>query len=144
MNAVILGRKIKEARLAKKMTQSELAGTFVTRNMISQIESGAASPSIKTLEYIAQILEMSVAELTANSETDPMQCILLAKAAYKANNYNEVISLLGEPKECDMFYDESCALLARAYRAIALSSNNSEYEMNVSKHYASLGIYAEK
>ena len=30
MNSEELGKRIKEARLAKKMTQSELVGTFIT------------------------------------------------------------------------------------------------------------------
>ena len=47
-----LGKRIKEARLAKKMTQSEVVGDFITRNMLSQIESGAATPSLKSLEYL--------------------------------------------------------------------------------------------
>ena len=42
MNSEELGKRIKEARLAKKMTQSELVGTFITRNMLSRIESGNA------------------------------------------------------------------------------------------------------
>lgn len=50
MNSEELGKRIKEARLAKKMTQSELVGTFITRNMLSRIESGNACPSVKTLE----------------------------------------------------------------------------------------------
>ena len=50
MNAAELGRRIKEARIAKKMTQSQVVGTFITRNMLSQIENGNALPSITTLE----------------------------------------------------------------------------------------------
>ena len=42
MNSEELGKRIKEARLAKKMTQSELVGTFIKRNMLSRIESGNA------------------------------------------------------------------------------------------------------
>ena len=56
MNSGELGKRIKEARLAKKMTQSELVGTFITRNMLSRIESGNACPSVKTLEYLARRL----------------------------------------------------------------------------------------
>lgn len=52
MNSAELGRRIKEARIAKKMTQAELVGDFITRNMLSRIESGNATPSVKTLEYI--------------------------------------------------------------------------------------------
>ena len=46
MNSEELGKRIKEARLAKKMTQSELVGTFITRNMLSRIESGNAQQLI--------------------------------------------------------------------------------------------------
>ena len=53
-----LGKRIKEARLAKKMTQSEVVGDFITRNMLSQIESGSATPSVKTLEYLCKVLEL--------------------------------------------------------------------------------------
>ena len=53
-----LGKRIKEARLAKKMTQSEVVGNFITRNMLSQIESGSATPSVKTLEYLCKVLEI--------------------------------------------------------------------------------------
>ena len=40
MDSITLGRRIKEARLAKKMTQNEVVGNFITRNILSQIESG--------------------------------------------------------------------------------------------------------
>jgi len=55
-----LGKKLKEARLSKKLTQSDVVGTFITRNMLSQIESGAASPSLRTLEYLANTLEIPI------------------------------------------------------------------------------------
>lgn len=57
MQTGTLGQKVKEVRLAKKMTQKELAGDYITRNMLSQIENDSATPSIKTMEYIASVLE---------------------------------------------------------------------------------------
>lgn len=69
MNPEILGQRIKEARLAKKMTQSEVVGSFITRNMLSQIESGTATPSMKTLSYLAQVLDIPLSALLAG--TDP-------------------------------------------------------------------------
>lgn len=48
-----LGEKVKEARLSMRLTQSELVGDFITRNMLSKIENDAASPSLKTLEFLA-------------------------------------------------------------------------------------------
>lgn len=61
MKKNILGERVKEVRLQKKMTQKEVSGDFITRNMLSQIENGLASPSIKTIEYLAKKLERPVA-----------------------------------------------------------------------------------
>ena len=58
MNAAELGRRIKEARISKKMTQSQVVGNFITRNMLSQIENGNALPSVPTLEYLAEVLDI--------------------------------------------------------------------------------------
>lgn len=60
MKNITLGQRIKEARLERKMTQSEVAGDFITRNMLSQIENDVANPSIKTIEYLAKQLNKSV------------------------------------------------------------------------------------
>ena len=56
MDNAELGRRLKAARLAKKMTQSDVVGDFITTNMLSQIESSSATPSMKTLEYLAGVL----------------------------------------------------------------------------------------
>lgn len=57
MDNLTLGERIKEARLEKQLTQKEVSGDFITRNMLSQIENGLAKPSIKTIEYIAKKLD---------------------------------------------------------------------------------------
>ncbi|MCL1823576.1 MAG: helix-turn-helix transcriptional regulator [Oscillospiraceae bacterium] len=70
MNGLLLGKRLKEARLSKKMTQSDVVGGYITRNMLSQIESGAAFPSIRTLEYLSGVLEVPMAELMSGIETE--------------------------------------------------------------------------
>ncbi len=55
-----VGEKIKKLRTEKAMTQSELAGNFITRNMLSLIESGAAQPSLPTIKYLAERLNVPV------------------------------------------------------------------------------------
>ena len=52
------GEKIKKLRTEKSMTQSELAGNFITRNMLSLIESGTAQPSLPTIIYLAERLNV--------------------------------------------------------------------------------------
>ena len=51
-----LGQKIREVRLERKMTQREVVGDHITRNMLSKIENDSAVPSVRTLEYIASSL----------------------------------------------------------------------------------------
>lgn len=40
-----LGQKLRQTRLSKGLSQSQVAGDCVTRNMLSQIENDQASPS---------------------------------------------------------------------------------------------------
>ena len=53
-----IGSKIKEIRKQKGITQAQLCGDVITRNMLSQIESGKASPSLSTLLQIAKNLNV--------------------------------------------------------------------------------------
>ena len=46
-----IGKKIKKLRNEKLITQSELVGNEITRNMLSRIENGAALPSLGTVVY---------------------------------------------------------------------------------------------
>lgn len=62
-----IGEKIKLLRTSKLMTQSELAGSEITRNMLSRIENGAAQPSLDTLRYIAARLNVSAGYLLAEA-----------------------------------------------------------------------------
>lgn len=65
-----LGEKIKKLRTDKLMTQSELVGGEITRNMLSRIENGAANPSIDTICYIAKRLNVSAAYLMADENDE--------------------------------------------------------------------------
>ncbi len=67
-----IGEKIKSLRLAKRMTQSELAGDQITRNMLSLIENGSALPSLPTIIYISERLDVPVGMLLAREEEDLM------------------------------------------------------------------------
>ncbi len=66
-----LGTKIKEARIAKQLTQSELVGDFITRNMLSKIENDAAAPSLKTLEYLSARLDVPLSYFMSSMVAEP-------------------------------------------------------------------------
>lgn len=114
MNASDLGKKIKEARLAKKMTQSQVVGNFITRNMLSQIESGSAMPSVKTLTYLASVLDLPL-DLLIGSENDAQDAFTLLqslKQNFRNAQYEAVIHACNHI--CPEIEDEMYALGARA------------------------------
>ena len=49
-----LGKRIKEARLDAGLSQRQLCGERLTRNMLSLIENGSARQSMDTLQYLAK------------------------------------------------------------------------------------------
>ena len=68
-----LGEKIKSARKAKRITQRELAKDKLTRNMISRIESGTATPSLDTIKYVANELKLPVKFIGVGEGIDDLQ-----------------------------------------------------------------------
>ena len=58
-----LGERIRKLRKQKKMTLEALAGTQLTKGMLSLIENNKANPSMDSLSYIADRLNVDVAEL---------------------------------------------------------------------------------
>lgn len=142
MDAKLLGQRIKEARLAKKMTQNEVVGSFITRNMLSQIESGSAVPSMKTLTYLAEVLDippsalladLSEADAAASSDTDALPTLssaepvthpdalslYRAKEAYLSGTDSEAYDCLASISETSVLTDEANALLAKTALRIA-------------------------
>lgn len=55
-----LGARIKQARLEAGLSQRQLCGDTITRNMLSQIENGSARPSMDTLAFLAARLGKSI------------------------------------------------------------------------------------
>ena len=72
-----LGQLIKEARLEKGLSQRELCGTAITRNMLSLIENGSARPSMGTLKYLAEALGKPIGYFLDETVTSPNQALIL-------------------------------------------------------------------
>ena len=72
-----LGQRIKEARLEKGLSQRELCGTIITRNMLSLIENGSARPSMDTLRYLAKQLEKPISYFLNEAVPSPNQALIL-------------------------------------------------------------------
>ena len=91
-----LGQKIRELRVAKGLTQSDLGSGLVTPSMISQIESDKANPSYKVLEAIAEKLETPLEFFLSDIQTQLEQTSAhkVAKALLASNNYDRAMGLL--------------------------------------------------
>ena len=63
----MLGERIRKLRKQKKLTLEELAGSGLTKGMLSLIENNKANPSMESLAYIAQRLEVDVSQLDRKS-----------------------------------------------------------------------------
>ncbi|MGZ6365810.1 MAG: helix-turn-helix domain-containing protein, partial [Ktedonobacteraceae bacterium] len=58
-----VGAKLRAARLARKLTQSQLAQPDFSVSYVSAIERGQIQPSLRALEIFAQRLGVSSTEL---------------------------------------------------------------------------------
>lgn len=153
MDNAELGKRLKTARLSKKMTQSEVAGTFITRNMLSLIESGSATPSMKTLEYLSEVLEIPMDRLLSDSweessELPDFQTLSNAKKLLADKHY---VQLLEKIQAEGIFTDELHAIRSIAHLEAAqhLSESGQAELVQKAVHHARLaaeeasqGIYA--
>lgn len=154
MTAAERGKRIKEARISKKMTQSEVVGDFITRNMLSQIENGCAAPSVKTLEYLASVLDIPVSELMPRNDEEPCseasgeaERLSQAKRLFDEKRYYDTAELLGEETDWNLFRDEFYAVSARC--CLRLAEETAEAETVKAVEYAKraarlsqMGFYA--
>jgi len=98
MKDMTLGQKIREIRLHLQMTQKELAGDFITRNMLSQIENDQATPSMKTMEYLAKQLGKSVGYFMDENHKDLSLSNIIVElmALNEEKNYVASVKLIEE------------------------------------------------
>ena len=95
-----IGEKIKYKRKELRLTQDDLAGPTLSTAMISLIERDLTNPSLKSLEYIASKIGVSVNFLLDQEEdestrsTDFEGVIDLVKGFIHANRHSEAKKLL--------------------------------------------------
>lgn len=108
-----LGEKLRQARLEAGLSQRQLCAEEITRNMLSQIEHGAARPSMKTLQYLASRLGKSVGyfldeEAAASPNQDLMES---ARRLYDSADYAAAALVLEGYQGPDPIFDREKSLL---------------------------------
>jgi len=108
-----LGLRLKQARQEAGLSQRQLCGDVITRNMLSQIENGSARPSMDTLRYLAQKLGKPVSFfLEENAVLSPNHAIMeQARQAYIVKDYAKALELLEAYQPPDAAFDAEFGLL---------------------------------
>lgn len=113
------GARVRQARLEAGLSQSALCGDALTRNMLSQIESGRASPSLQTLRFLAARLGKPVGYFFGEDAPSPNgACMSQARGAYARGDGAAVLRALAAYAAPDADFDAECALLQRAARLL--------------------------
>ena len=93
-----LGEKIRRARLEAGLSQRQLCGEEITRNMLSLIEHGSAKPSMKTLRYLSGQLGKPISYFLEEDARDT------SELAESAENLRRAEAALAEGK--DIYADQ--------------------------------------
>lgn len=96
MSSEETGKKIKELRRKKNMTQQELAEKCgFTNSLLSKIENGQTGSAVATLSKIAAVLGVSLAWLLQEDSNHPL--VIMKKEARQAVSAGEEKGYLYEP-----------------------------------------------
>ena len=119
--AMTIGEKIRKRRTELLLTQEAASSGIVTRNMLSLIENGGASPSLETLSKLAKRLELPVEYLI--SDGDDLFPFLKFKNAerirylFRASRYAECAELIstlgGSDDETEYLLTDCCFRLGK-------------------------------
>ena len=111
-----LGQLLKQARLDAGLSQRQLCGDRITRNMLSQIENGSAKPSMETLRYLAGQLGKPISFFLEESAASPSQtAVAEARAAWLQHDHTAALALLAPIAPDDPFGAEAWFLKALCY-----------------------------
>lgn len=108
-----LGEKLRQARLEAGLSQRQLCGGEITRNMLSLIENGTAKPSMKTLQYLAARLGKSVSFfLEEDGAVSPNHSVMVsARRLYDAGDYAAAALTLEAYQTPDAVFDREREIL---------------------------------
>ncbi|HXV32376.1 MAG TPA: tetratricopeptide repeat protein [Gaiellaceae bacterium] len=98
--ASTLGQRLRQARIACGLTQSELADSRFSKQYVSQLERDRLRPTGETLLWLAERLEIDPSYLETGVDGRQRErvesAVARAEAAVEAHDYAEAIELLAE------------------------------------------------
>lgn len=91
-----MGERIRLARIEAGLSQRQLAGDTMTRNMLSQLENGTANPSVATLRYLSEKLCKPISFFLGEDAPKIPEAEEMARAreAFAAGEYKRCLELV--------------------------------------------------
>ena len=118
-----IGDRVRQLRIARGMTQSDLGGARFTKAYVSQLERGRARPSAAALEWFAAQLQVSPLYLEAGVESSDHEraasAVVQAEAANESSRFTEALSLLAGVTEAVAPWSPDLELRALLAEAVA-------------------------
>lgn len=95
---ILLGNKIKQLRLDRNLTQSDVCNEILNRSILSKIENGKSYPSIPQLQHLAKIFNVPIVSFfdnnslntTINNPKD-LGCDFDIGQFFKENDYFRIV-----------------------------------------------------
>ena len=117
-----LGERLRQARIEAGLSQRQLCGDTITRNMLSQIENGSARPSMDTLRYLAAGLGKPIGYfLEDTAVTSPNQAVMAHARQAEPEGVLEALKRYQAPDavfDAERWLLESLACLMLARQAL--------------------------
>jgi tetratricopeptide (TPR) repeat protein len=117
-----LGDRVRQLRIAKGFTQTELAGDRFSKEYVSQIERGKTRPTDETTEWLAARLGVDKSFLetgVSSSERERVESVIArAEAALESNRYEEAVDEIAQLGKAV----EAAAVPALQFRALLAES----------------------
>ncbi len=131
-----LGFLLKQARQEAGLSQRQLCGEEITRNMLSQIENGTARPSMETLRYLAHRLGKPISFFLEEEAVSTNQNLMAQmRSAYAQGAFEQTLALLETYRAPDAVFDQEANLLrilATMDKAeMAISQGRARYASNL-------------
>ncbi|MCD5323184.1 MULTISPECIES: helix-turn-helix domain-containing protein [Pontibacillus] len=142
-----LGARIKTLRKKKKLTLQGLSGDYMTKGMLSLIENDKAKPSMQSLHYIADQLDVSVNELLEQvSVTEVRELLITIETLIKDGENEEIIEKMSPLKteQLPISYESAKVLEIYGKSLYAVGEQGWEVTLHQADHlYITLTLFKE-
>lgn len=103
-----LGQRLRQLRMEQGLSQRQLCGDVITRNMLSQIENGAARPSMDTLSYLADRLGKPISFFLEEEGAQIPNLAVMERSRnlFVQKDWSRLLSQLQQYREKDGQFDE--------------------------------------